>query len=144
ERADDPRAAAALRAPLVSEYHASGGYEVSLGHRTRVSGLRMAAGLDHIVDGPEETVVTAESEPDLARVTVGTELRPGETLKIVKLIAYGWSAERSMPALRDQVDAALVAARRTGWERLVASQREYLDEVWARADVQVEVEGNPA
>lgn len=144
ERSDDPRAAAALRAPLVSEYHTHGGTQVSLGHRTRVSGLRLAVGLDHIIHGPDETVVTSESEPDLARVTVGTELLPGETLRIVKLIAYGWSAERSMPALRDQVDAALVAARRTGWERLVAAQRAYLDDVWSRADVEVEADGKPS
>jgi alpha,alpha-trehalose phosphorylase len=47
-----------------------------------------------------------------------------------------------MPALRDQVDAALSAAKRTGWDGLVAGQRAYLDDVWARADI--EVEGDPA
>ncbi|MPY91571.1 MAG: family 65 glycosyl hydrolase [Acidimicrobiia bacterium] len=140
-RAADPRAAAALRAPLVCEYHASNDLEAALGHRTRASGLRMAAGLDHVVEGPPGTVTTSESEPDLARVTVSTELAPGETLKVVKLLAYGWSSVRSMPALRDQVDAALAAARRTGWEGLRAAQREYLDDVWERADV--ELEGDP-
>lgn len=142
EQTDDPRAAAALRAPLVSEYHSHSGLEVALGHRTRNSGLRMAAGLDHIVDGPDGTVTAVDSEPDLARVTVSTELAPGETLRVVKLLAYGWSSVRSMPALRDQVDAALSAARRTGWDGLVSGQRAYLDDVWDRADI--EVEGDPA
>jgi alpha,alpha-trehalose phosphorylase len=141
ERTDDPRAAAALRAPLVGEYHATQDLEAELGHRTRVSGLRMAAGIDHVVEGPAGTVSAAESEPDLARVTISTELAPGQRLKVVKLLAYGWSSGRSMPALRDQVDAALAAAKRTGWEGLLAGQREYLDDVWDRADV--EVEGDP-
>jgi alpha,alpha-trehalose phosphorylase len=141
EQTADPRAAAALRAPLIGEYHSHNDVEAALGHRTRGSGLRMAAGLDHFVDGPVGTVTTAESEPDLARVTVSTELEPGQRLTVVKLLAYGWSSVRSMPALRDQVDAALSAAKRTGWDGLLAGQRAYLDDVWDRADV--EVEGDP-
>jgi alpha,alpha-trehalose phosphorylase len=135
ERPDDPRAAAALRAPLVGEYHTHHDLETALGHQTRASGLRVAAGLDHFVSGPAEIVTAGESEPDLGRVTVSTELAPGESLSVVKLLAYGWSAERSMPALRDQVDAALSAARKTGWDGLVEAQQEYLDDVWRSADI---------
>ena len=138
ERPGDPRAAAALRRPLVPEMHVSTGTDVALGHRTRSSGLRMVAGLDHLVDGPPDTITTSESDPDLARVTVSTELAPGQRLRIVKFLAYGWSSERAMPALRDQVDAALAAARRTGWEGLVDSQREFLGDLWERADVVIE------
>ncbi len=140
-RIDDPRAAAALRAPLVGEYAMHHELGAALGHRTRTSGLRMVAGIDHLVDGPASTVTTAEKEPDLARVTFSTELAPGQRLKVVKLLAYGWSSERSMPALRDQVAAALAAAKRTGWEGLRAAQRAYLDDVWDRADI--EVDGDP-
>jgi alpha,alpha-trehalose phosphorylase len=141
EQTDDPRAAAALRAPLVGAFHTHYDLEAALGHQTRLSGLQMTAAIDHVVEGPAGTVAGSESEPDLARVTVSTELAPGQTLKVVKLIAYGWSSVRSMPALRDQADAALAAAKRTGWDGLVAGQRAYLDDVWERADV--EVEGDP-
>ncbi|MBD0328686.1 MAG: glycoside hydrolase family 65 protein [Thermoleophilia bacterium] len=140
-RTDDPREAAALRSPLVPEYHTHRGLEVGLGHRARASGLRIAAALDHMVEGPDRTVTAAESEHDLARVTVSTELQPGQTLRLVKLLGYGWSSRRSLPALRDQVDAALAAARRDGWEGLCAGQRAYLDDVWERADV--ELDGDP-
>ena len=135
---EDPRAAAALRAPLVSEQHRHNGLRASLVHRARESGLRMAAGMDHVVEGPEGTVTEAESEPDLARITVSTELEPGQRLRIFKLLAYGWSSSRSLPSLRDQVDAALSGAKRTGWDGLRAAQREYLDDVWERADVVLE------
>jgi alpha,alpha-trehalose phosphorylase len=137
-QSDDPRAAAALRAPLESEAHRHNGLRASLIHRARASGLRMAAGMDHLVDGPEGTVTAAESEPDLARVTVSTELEPGQTLRIVKFLAYGWSHRRSEASLRDQVDAALAAAHRAGWEGLCAAQRAYLDDFWERADVELE------
>jgi alpha,alpha-trehalose phosphorylase len=69
---------------------------------------------------------------------VAARLEPGTPLRIVKLVAYGWSSERSRPALHDQVVAALAEARQTGWEGLLAEQREYLDGFWAGADVEVD------
>ena len=62
-------------------------------------------------------------------------------MRLVKLVAYGWSLERTVPALRDQVAAALAAARQAGWDGLLADQRRYLDDFWARADV--ELSGDP-
>jgi alpha,alpha-trehalose phosphorylase len=138
EKEGDPRAAAALRAPLVGEYHTHNDISAALGHHTRGSGLRMAAGIDHLIDGPPGTVTESESEADLARVTISTELAPGQTLTVIKLLAYGWSSERSMPAMRDQVDAALSAAKRVGWDGLLAGQRAYLNDVWDRADIVIE------
>jgi alpha,alpha-trehalose phosphorylase len=138
EQTNDPRAAAALRAPLVGEFHTVQGLQVALGHRTRASRLGIAAAMGHIVECPEHTICEAESEPDLARVTVSTELQPGQKLKVIKLLTYGWSDRRSMPALRDQVDASLAAAKRTGWDGLLAAQRKYLDEFWERADVEID------
>ena len=140
--AGDPRAAAALRRPLQGEAHHHNGLRAGLVHVTRTTRLRVAAGMDHIVDGPQDTITGGEAEADLARVTIAAQLEPGERLTIVKFLAYGWSSRRSLPALRDQVDAALAAARRTGWDGLCASQRAYLDDFWARADV--ELDGDPA
>ena len=142
ETTSDPRAAAPLRSPLQAEAHHHNGLRAGLVHITRVSQLRVAAGMDHVVDGPERTVTGAESEDDLARVTISTALQPGERLRVVKFLAYGWSSWRSLPAMRDQVDAALAAAVRIGWDGLRESQRDYLDDFWARADV--ELDGDPA
>ncbi|MGI8810355.1 MAG: glycoside hydrolase family 65 protein [Acidimicrobiales bacterium] len=139
---NDPRVAAALSSPLVSDdYSTRGRTAVELAHHTAVSGLRMAAAMDHMVDGPPSTVVTAEAGPDTGRVTVTTVLEPGQRLRIVKFVAYGWSSLRSRQALLDQVVAALTAAHHTGWDGLVTEQRRYLDAFWERASL--EVEGDP-
>jgi len=138
ERTGDPRAAAALRAPLISEHHAHHDLRANLIHRTRSSGLRMAAAMDHIVEGPEGTITGVESEPDLARMTISTELAPGKPLRVVKLLAYAWSSQRSAPSLRDQVDAACASARRVGWKGLFNEQRAYLDDFWEHADVELD------
>ncbi|MGA2925179.1 MAG: glycosyl hydrolase family 65 protein [Solirubrobacteraceae bacterium] len=135
---DDPRAAAALRAPLIAEHHGHGGPRAVLVHRVRTSGLWMAAGMDHVIDGPVGTVMNTESEPDFCRLTVSTELEPGEKLRVVKFLAYGWSSMRSQHWLRDQVDLALAAARRAGWPGLRRSQRAYLDDLWERADIELD------
>lgn len=134
----DPRTAAVLSSPLVSELHADASGRVVLVHATRGSGLRVAAGMDHVVEGPAGTEVHVGAGPDLGRLTVATELEPGVPLRIVKFLSYGWSSERSVPAMRDQVDGALASARRRGWEGLAADQEAYLNEFWNRSDVEVE------
>jgi alpha,alpha-trehalose phosphorylase len=142
EASKDPRAAAALRKPLQGEFHGHHKLRAGLVHQTRASKLRIAAGMDHVVGGPREIVTGTESEKDLARVTFATDLRAGERMRLVKFLAYGWSSRRSVPAMRDQTDAALAAVMHTGWDELVRSQREYLDAFWAGADV--ELDGDPA
>ena len=130
-----PRSCAA---PLVSESHGTHELRAVLVHRTRESALRMAAGMDHVVEGPEGTVTENESFDDLARVTVSAEVGHGETLTLTKFLAYGWSSQRSMVSIRDQADAALASARRTGFDGLLDDQREYLDDFWERADVEID------
>jgi alpha,alpha-trehalose phosphorylase len=74
-------------------------------------------------------------------VTVASDLAAGQRLRVVKFLAYGWSSQRSLPAVRDQVVAALTEARHTGWDGLFGDQRAYLDEFWDRGDV--ELDGDP-
>ena len=136
--AHDPRAAAELGAALRSVQFAHAGRRVVLMHTTTRSGLRVAAGMDHVVDAPDHAQVDAESWEDLGRVTVAANLARGQRLRIVKLLAYGWSGQRSMPAVRAQVEAALAEAMLTGWDGLLAAQRAFLDEFWRGGDVQVD------
>ncbi len=143
EQAADPRVAAVLDSPLVSQEHMALDGRVALLHKTRQSELLVSASMDHRVEAPQGAGVemTSESAPDFGRVTVTASLQPGERLRIVKYVGYGWSSERSIPALRDQVRAGLADAVRTGWDGLVEGQRSYLDEFWAAADV--ELDGDP-
>lgn len=135
---DDPRVAAALNDPLV----AVGSYTTRAGallvHRTRHSGLLMAAGMAHEILAPEDQPSDTECQDDWARATVVCELDPGAELTLVKYIGYGWSGTRSEPAIRDQVAAALIGARQAGWDGLLAAQRDFLDDFWDIADVCVD------
>ena len=137
----DPRVSARLDQPLEAVQHEHAERSALLLHRTRSSELLMAAGMDHEVDVPGRVEVGTDSTDDWARTTVICGLRPGQRLRIVKYLSYGWSALRSRPALRDQVAAGLASARYSGWQGLLDGQRQYLDDFWDSADV--EVEGDP-
>ncbi len=139
--AGDPRAAALVESPLVPEEHLAREAMAVLIHHVRRSGLRVAAAMDHVIHGTPRMRVSSETSPDAARVVVTDVLEPGQRLCLIKLVAYGWSEQRTVPALRDQVAAALAAAQQTGWDGLLADQRRYLDEFWSHSDV--ELGGDP-
>ncbi|OBK45373.1 glycoside hydrolase family 65 protein [Mycobacterium sp. 1081908.1] len=141
ETSDDPRVSAILENPLEAVDHENTDTGALLMHRTRASALMMAAAMDHEIDVPGRVEFSTDARPDLARTTVICGLRPGQKLRIVKYLAYGWSSMRSRPALRDQAAAAIHSARYTGWQGLLDAQRSYLDDFWQNADV--EVEGDP-
>ena len=139
---DDPRVAAVLDKPLEAVQHENAEHGAILLHRTRSSELMMAAAMDHDVEVPGRVEVDTDVGEDWARTTVICGLRPGQT-----------AAHREVPRLRlvepavairpcgTRSAAALAGARYTGWEGLLESQREYLDDFWDGADV--EVEGDP-
>jgi alpha,alpha-trehalose phosphorylase len=147
-RPDDPRAAAMLENPLVSDLHNVGKTRITLVHTVRHSGLRVAAAMDHTLElipahegewvDPEALDVRVDSEPDLGRYLASGMISPGQTVRLTKFVAHGWSANRSLPAMRDQVDAALAAAHYGGWDALCKEQSDCLAEFWSRSDVEIE------
>jgi alpha,alpha-trehalose phosphorylase len=139
--ANDPRASAALESPLAPLRHHMNATRVNLLHQTRRSCLRVACAMDHVLEAPVDFDARPEASENLGRLTVAVHLEPGQRLRMVKFVAYGWSAQRSAAGLRAQVDGALATGRQIGWDGLVAGQRRFLDDFWSRADV--EVEGRP-
>jgi alpha,alpha-trehalose phosphorylase len=134
----DPRVAAALENPLESEYAHATDVSVVLVHSTKRSKLRVAAAMGHLIEGPSDVLTECRGFDDGGVVTAAVVLKPGQKLTVTKFVAYGWSGSRSLPGVRDQVWAALTAARQTGWDGLLKEQREYLDDFWDCADVQLD------
>jgi alpha,alpha-trehalose phosphorylase len=137
----DPRAAAALGSSLTSDLFMSEELGALLIHTTEASGLTVAAAMDHRINGPADTQTTIRSYPDLARLTITAKAAPGSPLRVTKFVAYGWSGERTVPALRDQVSAALAGALHSGWDGLLQQQRVFLDTIWEHGDI--EIDGDP-
>ena len=136
-QASDPRHGADLDSPLMQEFQGTHDHAAVVVHSTRSSGLRIGAGMDHVIDGPDPRI-ESHVFPDGGLITAAAVLAPGQRLSLIKFVAYGWSGARSLPAVRDQVWAALTAARQTGWDGLLADQRAFLDDFWDRADVEID------
>jgi alpha,alpha-trehalose phosphorylase len=138
---EDPRAAAALSAPLVRQRAGAETMRALLSHATRGSGLLMAASMDHVIDGPANLTSRIEAFEDVARLTLAADLKAGERLTITKFLAYAWSSRRGLDSVGAQAIGSLAEATHTGWDGLLAEQRAYLDDFWDRADV--EIDGDP-
>jgi alpha,alpha-trehalose phosphorylase len=134
----DPRAGVPLESVLVGQLAAGSDLRVVMAHRTRRSGLGIAAGMAHVITAPGPAETLTQAEPDLGRVTISIALEPGQRLSLVKLLAYHWSSVQSIDWLRDQVDASLESALAMGFDGLAARQRVYLDGFWKRADVELD------
>ncbi len=138
---NDPRKARALGDVLRSKLSVDQGMRVVLGHVTHSSELAMASGMEHLIECDSEVARLTQSEPDLGRVTLSVELKPGEKLRLVKLLSYHWSSQQSVEWLRDQVDASLESAVAEGFDGLAKEQCKVLDRYWKRADI--ELDGDP-
>jgi alpha,alpha-trehalose phosphorylase len=125
EQRDDPRAATTLHNALRPVRHSDDVLE----HRTRRSGLAVAAAVAHRSDG-EQTVTAG---PDRIRCTI----TGAGSLRVEKFLAYAWGAQASADRARRDRDAAVSL----GFDGLLAGQRTYLDDFWAAADV--ELDGDP-
>jgi alpha,alpha-trehalose phosphorylase len=138
-QSNDPRVTAVIENALEPVEHLAEGLRALLIHRTRTSKLQLAAAMDHQIFTPSgyATEITAQ-QPDWARVAVSTGLDVGEELHLVKFVAYGWSSQRSVPALRDQVSAALLSALDAGWDGIYREQKDAFDDFWSGADVELD------
>jgi alpha,alpha-trehalose phosphorylase len=134
----DPRASAALDNIWHSQAFDNRGTRAILVHETGYSNLTMSSAMDHEITGPDNCEISSESFEDSARIIVTAALAAGERLTIIKYVAYGWSGVRSKEALRDQTNAALVAARASKWEGLCEEHKNYLDDFWRGADVEID------
>lgn len=131
----DPRVAEVIKNALKPVEHWGEGTRAYLMHRTSSSKLQMAAMMDHRITVPDGIGSELEVHENWARLMFPAHLDVGDEVELTKVIGYGWSSQRSVPALRDQVSAAVVSALYAGWDMLEREQAEDLQEFWDVADV---------
>ncbi len=127
EERDDPRSSAVMHDALKGLSHSD---DVLL-HRTERSELEVASSVAHRTSAGETKV---SSEPDRIRTVVTASLPAGETLRVDKFLAYAWSEPDPSPKAVADRDAALAL----GFDTLLDRQREYLDDFWDSADVELD------
>ncbi|BDZ54738.1 glycoside hydrolase family 65 protein [Agromyces marinus] len=112
-----------------------------LGYHTTNSGMALAVGAQHQVVTDNEMAESGSIDDDLAKHTYKVRARRGVPIRITKLISY--HTARKVPAreLVDRCNRTLDRGAEVGVGELFAQQRSWLEDFWARSDV--EVEGQP-
>ena len=136
ETSDDPRRGKGFAEQVLVPVSArSDGARAVLELATRNSGLSLAVGMEHEIEGARS--VEAHAEGDGARVVVLADLEPGEQVSLHKFVAYHWADGD----LAGRVDRTLDRAALDGYERVEREHARHVAAFWERSDV--EIEGAP-
>jgi alpha,alpha-trehalose phosphorylase len=108
-----------------------------LAHRTRNSGMTIACGIDHVVETDCDYEVATTCGEDEAAAVYKVRGCRGRVFRVTKYLSYHTSHTTSAADLCDRAEWTLERARRDGWEALLSSQREFVDDFWHRSDVRI-------
>ena len=113
----------------------AGGARAVLRLATRNSGLELACGIDHHVEGG---AFRATAEGDAASAVVQAELAAGESLRLGKYLAYHWARATAAGDFVARVDRTLDRAASAGYAAIEGAHRRHVEDFWRRSDVEVE------
>jgi alpha,alpha-trehalose phosphorylase len=116
--------------------------QVVLGYRCANSGMTLACAAHHEIETTCPAEVETSVNPDLAKTVFTVDATPGDPIRIVKYVAYHSSSGVPSEELADRCQRTIARARRTGPEQIRVDQRAWLDDYWAKTDV--EIEGDPS
>ncbi|MDQ3628521.1 MAG: glycoside hydrolase family 65 protein [Actinomycetota bacterium] len=139
---EDPRKAAKFEQRVLQPQVSIGkDGRLLLGYRCTNSGMTLAVGAHHQVKTDCPYSMLTRAEEDSAKVVLRVDAKAGQQIMISKYVSYHTS--RGVPAreLSDRCRRTLDRAVERGADRVLAEQRAWLDDFWARSDV--EIHGQP-
>ncbi len=122
---------------LVPRLHREDRGEVLLGYRCANSGMTMACAYRHLIDTPAEHTVETSVGPDQAKTVLSARMQAGQSLRIVKLVAYHTSTGVPAEELADRCHRTLDRAVNDGSQTILDEQRAWLDRFWEHSDVEL-------
>jgi alpha,alpha-trehalose phosphorylase len=117
------------------------GGTVTLGYRCTGSGMTIACAYRHEIDTPCDFDVVTDVGADLAKSVFTVHARQGQTIRLTKFVSYHSSRGVPVQELGDRCHRTIERARAVGVAALHDEQRAWLDQYWARSDV--EIDGDP-
>ena len=142
-RGVDPRKAESFEArvlePQTNWWHDN---RIALGYRCANSKMTLAVGVDHqiITDNSYRTFTSADE--DTGKMVYRVDAQPGQSIKVIKVVAYHTSRGVPVRELVDRCRRTLDRVAEHGIDREFVAQRQWLDDFWARSDVIIH--GQPA
>jgi alpha,alpha-trehalose phosphorylase len=141
--ATDPRQAERFNKrvldPVLHSADESG--RIALGYRTDESGMTIGVVADHELDTASPYSFQLHAEEDLAKVIYRVSAEPGVPIRLTKLVSYHTATSVPVRELIDRCERTLDRTHEQGVEHQYAEQRQWLDDFWARCDI--EIAGHP-
>jgi alpha,alpha-trehalose phosphorylase len=110
---------------------------IVLCHATEKSGLLLACATESTLDTPCSFTCKLAHSADLGQAVFTIEARRGCPIQLTKYIAYHTSRTVSPEELCGRAEWTLDRVSVQGFEQLLASQQQYMDEFWRRSDVRI-------
>ncbi|TNU76830.1 glycoside hydrolase family 65 protein [Miniimonas arenae] len=134
----DPRRAASLRGRILEPVlNWEGDGRSVLGYRVAASGMTLAVAADHSIETTDSYEIRTQTGDDLAKHVFRIDATQGTTTRITKVVSYHTSRGVPPPELVDRCRRTLDRVKRAGTESVFAAQRAWLDDFWARSDVEI-------
>jgi alpha,alpha-trehalose phosphorylase len=135
---DDPRQAKAFSDRVL---HPRASYSkdrrIVLCHATEKSRLTLTCATDHAIETSCPYAYKVAHTEDFGQVAFTIEARPGCPIQLTKYMVYHTSHTASAEELCGRAEWTLDRVMNQGFEQLLASQEQYMDDFWRRSDVRV-------
>ena len=136
----DPRQADQLRHRVLlpqSNWGNVADGRVALGFQCAESGMTIAVAADHRLETANNYSKRIQTDDDLAKMTYRIDAEPGQPITLTKLVSYHTSRGVPSRELLDRCRRTLDRAQDEGVDKQFDDQRRWLDDFWARSDVEI-------
>jgi len=135
---DDPRQSKAFSGRVLHQRASySKDRRIVLCHATEKSRLTLTCATDNAIESSCPHAYKVVHTEDFGQVAFTIEARPGCPIQLTKYMVYHTSQTGSAEELCGRAEWTLDRVMNQGFQQLLASQEQYLDDFWRRSDVQV-------
>src|SRR5262245_5631309 len=135
---DDPRLAKAFLGRILHPRASySKGRRIVLCHATERSRLMMACATDHALETSCPHADKTVCSDDFGQVAFTIDARPGDPIQLTKFIVYHTSQTASAEELCGRAEWTLDRVTAQGFQSLLTSQEQCMDDFWRRSDVRI-------
>jgi alpha,alpha-trehalose phosphorylase len=135
---DDPRLARAFPGRVLHpQTNYSKDRRIVLCHATERSRFTLTCATDHTIESSCAHSYKVACTPDFGQLAFTIDAKPGYPIQLTKYIVYQSSQTASAEELCGRVEWTMERVVTQGFQRLLASQENYLDDFWRRSDVRI-------
>jgi alpha,alpha-trehalose phosphorylase len=110
---------------------------IVLSHATEKSHLTLTCGIDHVVETTCPHAYKVSHSEDFGQVAFMVEAKSGCPIQLTKFIVYHTSGTVSVEELCGRAEWTMNRVVAQGFQQLLASQEQYMDDFWRRSDVRI-------